>query len=205
MDTDVSVLYEEIADWFDTNRPKSLIEREYLHLSLKHAPTKGTMLDLGCGTGEPIAFFFVRHGLKVTGVDFSHNMLDFCVKRFPNESWIEADMRSLNIGQRFDIVFAWDSFFHLDRDAQRKMFPIFRDHLSDGGILVFNSGTQDGEKYGTMQGRPVYHASLDAEEYRTLLARHGLQVILNKIDDSDCGGRTVWVSRYRQPRNSFPA
>src|SRR5262245_38691197 len=32
---------------------------------------KATVLDLGCGGGEPVAFSMVRRGLQITGVDSS--------------------------------------------------------------------------------------------------------------------------------------
>jgi hypothetical protein len=41
---------------------------------------------------------------------------------------IEADMRSLDLGMRFDGLIAWDSFFHVTPAAQRLMFPVFGDH-----------------------------------------------------------------------------
>lgn len=34
-----------------------------------------TILDLGCGTGQPIAAWFIDHGLHVTGIDQSAEML----------------------------------------------------------------------------------------------------------------------------------
>jgi hypothetical protein len=35
-------------------------------------------------------------------------------------------MRSLTLGRRFGGILAWDSFFHLRQDDQRRMFPIKR-------------------------------------------------------------------------------
>lgn len=47
--------YEEIVQWFDGARTKTLMESEYLNLIVKSVPGGGSVLDLGCGTGEPIA------------------------------------------------------------------------------------------------------------------------------------------------------
>lgn len=112
--------YEEIADWFDDARTKTLMESEYLNLIVKSVPAGGSILDLGCGTGEPIAQFFIAQGFKVTGVDGSKKMIELCKTRFPNEHWIVSDMREINLSQKFDVVLAWHSFFHLDQDSQRK-------------------------------------------------------------------------------------
>lgn len=54
--------YDEIVQWFDDARTKTLMESEYLSLIINAIPFGGTILDLGCGTGEPIAQFFIEKG-----------------------------------------------------------------------------------------------------------------------------------------------
>jgi ubiquinone/menaquinone biosynthesis C-methylase UbiE len=186
-------LYDKITYWYDANRSKGLMEKEYLGLALKYLPKGGTVLDLGCGTGEPLAKFFSENGFEVTGVDVSGQMINLCIKRFPEMRWILGDMRSLDLGEEFDLVLAWDSFFHLNQDDQRKMFTVFESHLKEGGILIFTSGWQQGEVYSQMCGYNFYHASLDLEEYQSLLNHHHFRVLLNKVEDPDCGEHTVWV------------
>jgi hypothetical protein len=34
----------------------------------------------------------------------------------------------LSLQRSFDGILAWDSFFHLNHDDQRRMFPVFRAH-----------------------------------------------------------------------------
>src|SRR5215475_6155915 len=147
---DIPSLYEEIADWFDVSRSKTLAEQGYLALATELAAKKKTVLDLGCGGGEPIARYFVDRGFRVVGIDTSPTMIRLCMQRYPDETWLVGDMRDLRLNRSFDITIAWDSFFHLDPESQRAMFPIFRDHTADGGVLVFTSGPKQGEVYGTM-------------------------------------------------------
>ena len=40
--------YEEIVQWFDDARTKTLMESEYLNLIVKSVPAGGSVLDLGC-------------------------------------------------------------------------------------------------------------------------------------------------------------
>ena len=56
--------YDEIVDWFDDARTKTLMESEYLNLIVKSIPADGSIVDLGCGTGEPIAQFFIAKDFK---------------------------------------------------------------------------------------------------------------------------------------------
>ncbi len=187
--------YDKITNWFDNARTKTLMEKEYLDLCLKHLKPGADILDLGCGTGEPIAKFFIENGMKITGIDGSPKMIELCKQRFPQMDWQIGDMRKINLGKKFDAIIAWDSFFHLPSEDQRKMFSIFRQHISPDGTLVFTTGTENGEVYSTMDGHSFYHASLNLEEYRKLLVEHGFNILINKIEDPDCGEHTVWVAK----------
>jgi len=118
------------------------------------------VLDLGCGSGRPVAQHMADLGLRMTGVVSSPSMISLCRQRLPDHEWIIADMRQLALGRRFDGILAWDSFFHLSHDDQRRMFAIFADHASVDTLLMFNAGPQHGEGVGEYRGDPLYHASL---------------------------------------------
>jgi 2-polyprenyl-3-methyl-5-hydroxy-6-metoxy-1,4-benzoquinol methylase len=156
-----------------------------------------TVLDIGCGPGEPIARNLAQRGHRITGVDSSPEMITLFRANLPDQTARVADMRTLDLGRKFDGLLAWDSFFHLAPDPQRLMFPIFRDHAAPGAPLLFTSGPAFGEAIGTLEGEPLYHASLDADEYRRLLDRNGFDVIAHVTDDPASGGHTVWLARKR--------
>jgi predicted TPR repeat methyltransferase len=153
------------------------------------------VLDLGCGSGSPVARYLHERGLHVTGVDGSAAMIALCQSRLPADTWIVADMRKLSLGRRFDGILAWDSYFHLDPDAQRGMFAVFAAHASAHAILMFNTGPQHGEAVGSYRGDPLYHASLAPAEYESLLAGWGFEVLEHAVNDPRAGGRTVWLCR----------
>ena len=188
-------LYDRHAAAFDAQRGKSLFERDWLGRFTALVPPGGTMLDLGCGSGEPIARFLLQSGFQVTGVDSAPTMIAMCRARFPRQDWHVADMRGLELGRRFDGILAWDSFFHLDHEDQRRMFPVFRAHAASGAALVFTSGPAHGVALGSFEGETLFHSSLDPEEYRSLLGAHGFQVVAHRAEDPDCGGRTIWLAR----------
>jgi SAM-dependent methyltransferase len=154
-----------------------------------------TILDIGCGSGEPIAKYLIDRGFAVDGVDTSPTLIALCRERFPQQSWHVADMRTLGLEGTFDGLLAWDSFFHLSHDDQRRMFPIFRRHGSPGAALMFTAGPRHGEVIGSYRGEPLYHASLAPQEYRTLLESHGYRVVAHIVEDPNCGGHTVWLAQ----------
>src|SRR5262249_45378763 len=135
--------------------------------------------------------------MRVTGVDSSPTLIELCRQRLPDREWLVADMRELSLARTFDGIFAWDSFFHLCPADQRAMFDLFSAPSSASTILIFKAGPRSGEAIGNCRGDPLYHSSLDPNEYAQLLIRHGFETIDHAIEDPLAGGRTVWLAGKR--------
>lgn len=190
----IANLYERHAHDFDRERNRSLVEKVWLDRFLVHVRSGGSILDLGCGMGEPIARYLLEAGFEVVGIDSSPSMIALCRARFPGAEWVVGDMRELALGRHFDGVLAWDSFFHLSADDQREMCSRFARHARAGAPLMFTSGTSEGEAIGSYHGEPLYHASLDPTEYRALLAANDFTVQGYTSTDAACGDHTVWLA-----------
>jgi SAM-dependent methyltransferase len=190
-------LYERRAhDWVcDRSRQPVFIEQTWLDRFCALIKPRGTLLDIGCGPGEPMAAYLLAQGFDICGVDSSPTMISLAQGNFPDREWIIADMRALSLGRTFDGVMAWDSFFHLNYDDQRQMFPTFRAHAKPGAPLLFTSGPQHGEAIGSFRGEPLYHASLSPDEYRALLLENGFECVAEKMEDPECGLHSVWLAR----------
>jgi trans-aconitate methyltransferase len=195
---EIVALYERHAHAWDADR-RALpwVDRPWIDLFAGLLPGGGAVLDLGCGGGDPVATALVAHGLKITGVDASPTLISLCRERMPAERWIVGDMRRLSLGERYDAVLAWDSFFHLKPDDQTAMFPVFAAHAEPGGVLMFNAGPARGEAVGAYRGDHLYHASLDAAEYERLLDGAGFDLLEHVVGDVAKGGRVVWIARRR--------
>jgi SAM-dependent methyltransferase len=188
-------IYSRHARAWASARGKALPEQTWIDRFLKLVPNCGHVLDMGCGSGEPVAAYMSEEGFRITGVDSSPEMVAMFRANLPNQDALVEDMRNLHLDQVFDGLLAWDSFFHLDHDDQRSMFGIFREHARPNAPLMFTSGPEFGEAMGTFEGEPLYHASLSASEYRGLLGRHGFDLVAHVPEDKTCGGRTVWLAR----------
>ncbi|MCJ8144818.1 class I SAM-dependent methyltransferase [Ancylobacter sp. A5.8] len=193
---DVVALYERHAHEWDRTGGRRKAEAIWLDRFIAALPKPGAeIIDLGCGSGEPVARYLIDKGCRLTGLDASPTLLGLCRRRLPTHSWIEGDMRQLALGRRFDGLLAWNSFFHLPPDDQRPMFRIFRDHAAPGAALMFTSGPGHGEAIGRFGGDALYHGSLDPADYRGLLAQNGFTVLAQRVEDPECGGLTVWLAR----------
>ena len=186
--------YERHAEGFDKHRHRVLLEAPWLDRVLALAPAGAPVLDVGCGAGEPIARYLVDAGRSVHGVDFAEAMLALCRARFPEQRWTVADMRTLALGETYGAVVAWDSFFHLTMDEQRACLPRLARHVAPGGALLFTCGPEAGEVTGTVEGDPVYHASLDPAEYEALLAAEGLRIEAFVPEDPTCDFHTICLA-----------
>ncbi len=202
MNTDaerIIALYERHAEaWVGARlRESGLYERGWLDRFRGLIPPGGSVLDIGCGAGEPIARYFSESGHAVTGVDSSPAMVAMFQARLPGRRAVVSDMRTLSLEALFHGILAWDSLFHLNHEDQRRMFPIFRAHAAPGAALMFTSGPAHGEVIGRLEGEPLYHASLGAAEYAKLLDDEGFVVVATLAEDQTCRGRTVWLAQLR--------
>jgi len=190
-------LYQRHARTWADNRSVEANEAPWLDRFLALLPGPASILDIGCGAAEPIARHFLLRGHNVTGIDSSAPLIDIARQRYPASRWLVGDMRALALGEVFDGLIAWDSFFHLTPDDQRPMFRLFRAHATPKAALMFTSGPRHGEAIGTFEGEPLYHASLDPAEYRTLLDANGFDVVAHAVENPTCGGHTIWLAQAR--------
>jgi SAM-dependent methyltransferase len=189
-------LYERNADnYIADRRGVGWDESAWIDRFIALLPQRGPILDIGCGSGEPIARYLIDRNFTVEGVDASPTLICACREGFQKQSWHVADMRNLALGRTFQGLLAWDSFFHLCHDDQRRMFQIFKLHAASGAALMFTTGTSHGVAIGSYHGEPLYHASLAPDEYHTLLEANGFRVEAHVVEDPSCGGHTIWLAK----------
>ena len=188
-------IYKKHARAWTELRGNFLYEKAWLDHFLALIPQHSKILDLGCGSGKPIADYLIQHDHKITGVDSSNVMIEMAQQNFPEQYWLQADMRTVELDQKFNAILAWDSFFHLTPDDQRQMFTQFSKFAESGSVLMFSSGPSHGEAVGDLFGDALYHASLAPEEYQALLKQSGFKVIKMVAEDVECTGHTVWLAQ----------
>jgi SAM-dependent methyltransferase len=189
-------LYERCAsDWDAARKRSTFFEKTAIDRFAPALPEGGTVLDIGCGAGAPIAKYLLERGLALTGVDSSASLISLCRERYPAGEWIVADMRTLDLGRRFDGLIAWWSLFHLSPADQLAMFPVFARHAAPGAHLIFTSGDRHGEAIGEFGGEELYHASLDEKGYRDALAASEFEIVHYSGADPDCGDTIWWLAR----------
>ena len=192
---DILPTYNEVAETWDLQRNQALFERKWLDRMLNYAPGKN-VLDLGCGAGRPIASYLLDRRATLTGLDGAPAMIALFETNLPQARGILADMRGVDLGEKFDAILAWNSFFHLSPDDQRAMFEVFARHSAPGAALMFTSGPEEGEEIGEVAGHSLYHSSLSPSEYEGLLNAYGFKVKHFRPEDPECAGHTIWLAQF---------
>lgn len=126
-----NIPYEEWKDY--------LLRMMYLY---KVSPS-ASIAELGCGTGT-MTGLLVEEGLDVMGLDISSDMLAEARKKYPDISFLEADMRDFKLPEKKDVIVSiCDSInYVLTTEDLVKTFSSVRENLNEGGIFIFDLKTK---------------------------------------------------------------
>ncbi len=101
---------------------------------IKHRELK-TLLNLGCGGGKNL--YTLKKHYVCTGLDVSADMLKLAKELNPECAFVQADMRSFDLGRKFDFVFVDDAItYMLTRNDLESVFILAYNHLAEGGVMV---------------------------------------------------------------------
>jgi len=192
-------LYREGAeDWMaarSTLGQGDLDDAGWLERFAATLPVGGSVLDIGCGHGHPIASALLDRGFRVTGLDTSEELIAHARKNLPEGEWLIGDMRALDFDRRFDGIIAWCSLFHLTPGDQREALPGLLHCGAAGATVLFNTGAAGGEAMGHWRGEDLYHASLSLEAYRSLLEDEGYIIASDSHEPQAAANTRVWLAR----------
>lgn len=106
-------------------------------------PAGCRVLEVGAGTGRATRFL-ARTAGRVVASDLSPEMIAVARRRLaaqPHVSFLVADLRTLHLAERFDLVVAVDDpFVHLTEDEDReRAFTRVAEHLAPGGRFLLDA------------------------------------------------------------------
>jgi 2-polyprenyl-3-methyl-5-hydroxy-6-metoxy-1,4-benzoquinol methylase len=94
------------------------------------------VLDAGCGTGR-VAIELARRGRIVTGVDNDRDMLERAKAKDSSVTWVLADLATVTLDERFDVVvMAGDVLHYVKVGYESMVVANVARHLAHGGLLV---------------------------------------------------------------------
>lgn len=154
-------------------------ERAYVDALLDGLPVPSEVLDLGCGTGRPIAADVLARGHRVTGVDQAEALLALARTRLPHATWIHATIEDFRPERTFDAIVCWDALFHIERARHAELFTRCAAVLRPGGRLMVTFGGSDHPAFtDTMFGATFSYDSHPPETELALLDRAGFRPLV---------------------------
>jgi cyclopropane fatty-acyl-phospholipid synthase-like methyltransferase len=217
--------YDAIAEqWHAYEREQTYVERVlgYVDRVLENMSPGARVLDLGCGTGDPVARYIVEKGFHVVGVDQSEKMLEIAKRVVPAAEFIQSDMVEMELTDKFAAAVAWDSVFHVGRKDHPIVFRKLADALETGGRLLLSIGgsgvdasmvdstsAAGSEVEGftsEMFGHTFFYSGYEPEITRKLLEAAGFEIEMWEVDDPSSRGHIAVIARKAAeaaPDNSF--
>jgi len=193
----VKARYDLIAThWIHARRTLPPLDRVLIDAFRAHLPAQADVLDLGCGTGHPIATLLADQGCLIHGVDRSPALLAEARRNLPDASFVEAEIEDCPIGGPWHGVVCFDALFHLPRSTHEPILRRIFEALVPGGVLVLTSGgsaTDEGPFTDTMFGVEFFYDAFPRDELvgrcETLGYRVEKRVMLNEPDGARDKGR----------------
>jgi predicted TPR repeat methyltransferase len=137
-------------------------------------------LDIGCGTGYPIAKYLSERGFIITGIDISENMIRKALEQnMVNAEFYVCDFFEFKPFEKYDGIIAFDSFFHFPKEKQTEIYTKISGLMNIGAYILFTHGKKEGEIKGRMFGELFYYSSLEKEIVHKLLLDNGFNIELS--------------------------
>ncbi|MFI5593703.1 class I SAM-dependent methyltransferase [Amycolatopsis sp. NPDC051758] len=156
-----------------------------LDLLVSALPPRARVLDLGSGTGRPVAATVAAAGHTVTGYDVSQRMVQFAQAHVPGATFEVNDMRSLNFdGDSWDAVLTVFSLLQLSHADQLEMLTRISRWLAPGGyVLVATVPHPAGcpGRESEWMGHRVRTYSFPALALKAHLVQTGLQILHDEV------------------------
>lgn len=183
--------YNKIAhDWSAARSGFFGRERDYLDAMLSAAPQGSTILDLGCGSGRPMAEHIVSGGRRVLGVDQSEAMLAIARERLPSERWVLSRMEDYEPAVDYRGALLWDSLFHIRRDAHEPIVRKVVQGLPLGGRFMMTVGGSAHPAFtDCMYGETFFYDSNTPEETERFVIGLGCRLVIAEYMNRPDGGR----------------
>jgi SAM-dependent methyltransferase len=164
--------------------------------------TPQKILDVPCGDGR-LAIEIAQRGHAVTGADISKDSLEYARARArtagADVTWIDADMRNLDMHEQFDLAFCFgNSFAYFDDDGNEAFLRSACDALSPGGTFLLETGLAAESILPTVQMRAWYKIAdwymLASREYDAASSR--LRADYTYLHAGVEDTRTAWYRIY---------
>lgn len=176
--------YSQAADLYDLlyGGEKDYVREAELVSQLVRArlPEAEKILDVGCGTGAH-ATALVDLGFEIEGVDIEPDFVEIAAARCPKGDFVVADMRTMELGARYDAVvclFSAIGYMTTESDLTAAILRMSA-HLNPGGVLVVDPWFAPGEMD---DGHVMALKAADDDRVVVRMSRTSIEGAVSRLD-----------------------
>lgn len=167
----------------------------FYHILLKNLTPKGTVLDIGFGSGRDLAFLKDK-GFEVWGVDPSQEFVNHAKKRFSDISnrLFNTSLPILNLSEElrhsFDNIILIAVWMHLPKSTYRSSINSLCSFLKPNGKIILSYSITPREEISER-----YFENIDTKLLQSLFEERGCTQISHNTNSDGLSERKItWVT-----------
>ena len=195
--------YDRVAEAYSRLEGENQWPRmKWLGKVLARLKPESSVLDLGCGSGDPADMEIARLH-RVTGVDISNIQIELARQNVPQGRFIHGDLGSLDFPDAsFDAVVSFYTLEHLSRERHGEILHRIHDWLRPEGLLLF-SYEKGNRNDVTVQWLdvPMFFSLFDPDTLRGLVEDADFEILDADVENQIEQNRDVpylWILARRQ-------
>jgi cyclopropane fatty-acyl-phospholipid synthase-like methyltransferase len=199
--------YDRIGERYQRASHPNPVRLERLRELFDRLAPRSTVVDLGCGAGDPATRLLTEASHRVLGVDISREQLRLAQRLAPGAAYAQADLVDLALRQEsVDAVVSFYALGHLPSAAHRPLLARVGGWLRPGGFLLISAPLGAGDDSDPdWLGVPMFFGGIGVDATLAAVTDGGLTVQDAKVVGEDEGGGKVveflWVTA-RKPMRS---
>ncbi|OAI09956.1 methyltransferase type 11 [Methylomonas lenta] len=184
--SDIGKAYNKIIHLWESegfNRENGIDQHKRAIAFVKN---RGKALDVGCGCTGRFIDLLLEEGFSPEGIDVSEAMITLARKRHPEINFHQQDICEWEIPEKYDLITAWDSIWHIPLVQQKKVLAKLVSSLNTNGVLIFSFGgiDEEGDHKDDFMGPEMYYSTL------------GINGFLKLFIGLDCACRHLEYDQY---------
>jgi SAM-dependent methyltransferase len=184
---EISGTYDRLASSWDawSGAVTPPLREAYTAQLVSRLQLSSRVLELGCGSGIPVARDICDSGHRYIGVDISQEMLRLATRQVRSARFVRADMATVAFRPaRFDAVAAFYTIVHVDRHLHPAIYANVATWLRPGGVFIAAVSRSDVELEHDpdwLGAGPTYWSGYSAATNLGLLRDAGFEIESSEV------------------------
>lgn len=201
--------YNKIAEAWHKDHSSDDWWQEGTNIFISHLKSGPAVLDVGCGGGTKSKYLIAK-GLKVTGIDFSENLIEIAKREVPEGKFLVMDVHDIDtLQESFDGIFMQAVLLHIPKKEVEGILKKAAQKLNLNGCLYIavkeklEGGVDEETKVDSDYGYDYerFFSYFTVDEFRSWFKNLGLEMIYEDVKPpSRTNRRSNWMQLIGKKR-----